>query len=84
MKTLPFTSYSKVLVLSLITLMTSCKETMKPEDNLLLQEWKGPYGGVPAFDQMTVNDIQEAVETGMELNLSEIEAIANSTERSHV
>ncbi len=80
MKTLPFTSYSKVLVLSLITLMTSCKETMKPEDNLLLQEWKGPYGGVPAFDQMTVNDIQEAVETGMELNLSEIEAIANSSD----
>ena len=80
MKTLLFTSYSKVLVLSLITLMTSCKETMKPEHNLLLQEWKGPYGGVPAFDQMNVSDIQAAVEKGMELNLSEIEAIANSSE----
>ena len=80
MKTLLFTSYSKVLVLSLITLMTSCKETMKPEDNLLLQKWEGPYGGVPAFDQMNVSDIQAAVEKGMELNLSEIEAIANSSE----
>ncbi|MDB4108473.1 M3 family metallopeptidase [Flavobacteriaceae bacterium] len=60
--------------------MTSCKETMKPEHNLLLQEWKGPYGGVPAFDQMNVSDIQAAVEKGMELNLSEIEAIANSSE----
>ena len=29
---------------------------------------------------MDVKDIQEAVETGMELNLTEIEAIANSTE----
>ncbi len=59
----------------------SCKEDVKTQsENVLLQEWKGPYGGVPAFDKMTVNDIQEAVETGMELNLSEIEAIANSTE----
>ncbi len=58
---------------------------MKPEaDNVLLQEWNGPYGGVPAFDQMTVSDIQAAVETGMELNLAEIEAIANSTEASHL
>ncbi|MDG1394238.1 MAG: M3 family metallopeptidase [Flavobacteriaceae bacterium] len=60
--------------------MTSCKETMKQEDNLLLQKWEGPYGGVPAFDQMNVSDIQAAVEKGMELNLSEIEAIANSSE----
>ena len=80
MKTRIANSYAKLLVLSLITLMTSCKETMKPEDNLLLQKWEGPYGGVPAFDQMNVSDIQAAVEKGMELNLSEIEAIANSSE----
>jgi len=49
-------------------------------ENILLQEWQGPYGGVPAFDKMAVNDIQEAVEIGMKLNLSDIEAIANSTE----
>jgi peptidyl-dipeptidase Dcp len=80
MKTQIANSYAKLLVLSLITLMTSCKETMKQEDNLLLQKWEGPYGGVPAFDQMNVSDIQAAVEKGMELNLSEIEAIANSSE----
>ena len=80
MKTRIANSYAKLLVLSLITLMTSCKETMKPEDNLLLQKWEGPYGGVPAFDQMNVSDIQAAVEKGMELNLSEIEAIANSSD----
>jgi peptidyl-dipeptidase Dcp len=49
-------------------------------ENPLLQDWKGPYGGVPAFDTMDVNDIQEAVEVGMKLNLAEIDAIANSTE----
>ena len=62
--------YLKVFCLSLLTLIVSCKKDMKTQpENVLLQEWNGPYGGVPAFDTMTVNDIQEAVETGMELNL---------------
>ena len=74
-------SYLKVFCLSLITLIISCKKDMKTTSkNPLLQEWKGPYGGVPAFNKMDVNDIQEAVEVGMELNLAEIDAIANSTE----
>ena len=74
-------SYLKVFCLSLITLIVSCKKDMKTTSkNSLLQEWKGPYGGVPAFHKMDVNDIQEAVELGMELNLAEIDAIANSTE----
>ena len=74
-------SYLKVFCLSLITLIVSCKKDMKTTSkNPLLQEWKGPYGGVPAFNKMDVNDIQEAVEVGMELNLAEIDAIANSTE----
>ena len=74
-------SYLKVFCLSLLTLIISCKKDMKTQpENALLQEWQGPYGGVPAFDTMDVKDIQEAVETGMELNLTEIEAIANSTE----
>ena len=74
-------SYLKVFCLSFLTLIVSCKEDMKTQsDNILLQEWQGPYGGVPAFDKMNISDIQSAVETGMELNLAEIETIANSTE----
>ena len=74
-------SYLKIFCLSFLTLIVSCKKDMKTtSENPLLQEWKGPYGGVPAFVIMDVNDIQEAVEIGMELNLAEIEAIANSTE----
>ena len=74
-------SYLKVFCLSLITLIVSCKKDMKTtHENPLLQEWKGPYGGVTAFDTMNVNDIQEAVEVGMKLSLAEIDAIANSTE----
>jgi peptidyl-dipeptidase Dcp len=75
----------KTVVLSGIILFASCKEDSKtPEklmtDNVLLQEWTGPFEGVPAFNKMNVSDVKEAVEKGMELNLKEIETIANSNE----
>lgn len=48
--------------------------------NPLLAEWSGPYNGVPAFDQMTVERIGPALETAMANNLAELDAIAASTE----
>ncbi|OFC69659.1 M3 family metallopeptidase [Alteromonas confluentis] len=48
--------------------------------NVLLQEFPGPYGGVPQFDKMKVEDVKPALRKGMELNLAEIEAIANNPE----
>lgn len=54
------------------------KEVTQQVENTLLQEWEGPYGGVPAFDKMEVNDIKEAVLTAMELRLAEIDEIANN------
>ncbi|MGV6831619.1 MAG: M3 family metallopeptidase [bacterium] len=53
---------------------------MVMSDNILLQDYKGPYGGVPAFDQMKVEDVMSAAEEGMAMNLSEIDAIANNKE----
>ena len=47
-------------------------------ENDLLKEWKGPYGGVPAFDEMDLAELQPAMEKGMRLHLEEIEAIANN------
>ncbi|MDY6885234.1 MAG: M3 family peptidase, partial [Pseudomonadota bacterium] len=47
-------------------------------DNVLLQEFKGPYDGVPAFDKMKLEDLKPALEKAMALNLEEIEAIANN------
>ena len=76
----------KATLLCSLVLFASCKEDPKTEDNMamndnvLLQEWTGPYQGVPAFDKMDVNAIKEAVETGMKLGLEDIEAIANNTE----
>lgn len=58
---------------------TPTKEERMPE-NVLLREWTGPYGGVPAFDQMKVEDIEEAVLKGMELKLAEIDAITSNEE----
>ena len=48
------------------------------ETNPLLKEWTGPYGGVPAFDKMNLADLKPAMERGMELQLAEIDAIANN------
>ncbi|WP_250461026.1 M3 family metallopeptidase [Microbulbifer litoralis] len=46
--------------------------------NPLLAEWTGPYGGVPAFDKMKVEDLKPALEKAMEDNLAEVDAIAAS------
>lgn len=75
----------KIAVFGSIILFSSCKEESKTNDklmsdNTLIQEWSGPYEGVPAFDKMNVADVKAAIEEGMELNLAEIDAIANNTE----
>jgi peptidyl-dipeptidase Dcp len=45
--------------------------------NPLLAPWTGPYGGVPAFDRVKVEDFKPALEAAMAENLAEIEAIAS-------
>ena len=47
-------------------------------DNVLLAEWTGPYGGVPAFDDMDVALVKPALEEGMARSLAEYDAIANN------
>lgn len=82
------TKYFKAAFVFIIVLCSSCKDAntskentvMNTTDNVLLQEWKGPYQGLPAFDKMNVSDIKEAIETGMVLGLEDIAAITNSTE----
>jgi len=59
---------------------TEKTEKESTEENILLQPWTGPYGGVPAFDKMKVADVKPAMLRAMELNLEEIEAIANNPE----
>ena len=65
------------LLILVCVIMTFCT-TNKGVNNPLLEEWTGPYGGLPAFDQIDIADGQDAMLTGMELSLAEIEAIANN------
>ena len=53
-------------------------KTKTEQSNPLLKEWTGPYGGVPAFDTMKIQDIKPAFEIGMKENLADIDAIANN------
>ncbi len=44
--------------------------------NPLLAEWTGPYDGVPAFDTMDLANLEEAVLSGIDQHLAELDAIA--------
>jgi peptidyl-dipeptidase Dcp len=71
-----------VFLSAFVAILAACKQESNEmkEENILLQEWTGPYGGVPAFDKVKLEDVKPAMLRGMELNLQEIEAIANNTE----
>jgi len=77
------------LVLTLVSLVTigillACSDRSTDstdsgmKDNILLAEWTGPYGGVPAFDKMDLEALKPALETGMAKSLDEIDAIAGN------
>lgn len=74
----------KFLVFCTLIIVTSCNQNKEKKEamngtNILLEEWTGPYDGVPAFDKMNINDIKSALEIGMKENLADIDAItANS------
>jgi peptidyl-dipeptidase Dcp len=46
--------------------------------NPLLQKWKGPYGGVPSFDEYKVSDFKPAIEIAINEKLDELDKIANN------
>lgn len=48
------------------------------QDNVLLQQYQGPYGGIPVFNKMDLDLLQPAIEKGMTLHLEEIDKIANN------
>lgn len=77
-----------ITLISAIFLISGCMEaskkvTMKTgvssaAGNPLLAEWAGPYGGVPAFDQVELEALKPALEAGMAMNLEEIDVIAGN------
>lgn len=79
-----------MLLLLILGTLASCKQPTENKEeattqeetsaeNMLLKEWTGPYEGVPAFDQVKVEDVKPAMVQAMDMNLAEIDAIANNT-----
>jgi peptidyl-dipeptidase Dcp len=48
------------------------------QQNPLLAEWSGPYGGVPPFDQVRVEHFVPALEAAMAEALADVERIASN------
>jgi peptidyl-dipeptidase Dcp len=69
-----------VLVATASCGMANPQTATSTEENVLLDEWTGPYGGVPGFDRMNLEDLKPALEAGMARELEEIAAIAANPE----
>lgn len=59
---------------------TIASDAQTSSENVLLAEFTGPYGGVPAFDKMDLSLLKDALTTGMDLSLADYEAIASNPE----
>lgn len=62
------------------TSITSAGSASLMNDNLLLKEWSGPFGGVPPFDQVKISDFKPALEQAMAESLAAIDGIATNPE----
>jgi len=52
--------------------------TAQTNPNPFLNNWTGPYGGVPAFTEYKLKDLKPAIETAIQQKLKEIDKIANN------
>ena len=53
---------------------------VKMSESILLQEWRGPYGGVPPWRSEKTEEFASAFDAAIALESAEIEAIANNAE----
>ena len=56
---------------------TTTKASAAAAPNPLLDEWAGPYGGIPPFDKIKVEDFKPALEGAMAEQLTEIDKITS-------
>ncbi|MGV3697594.1 M3 family metallopeptidase [Flavobacterium sp.] len=64
------------LILSLIMIAPIIANAQ--DANPLLNDWTGPYGGVPDFPNYKLSDLKPAITTAIQDKLTEIEKIANN------
>ncbi|MAU63159.1 MAG: peptidase M3 [Flavobacteriaceae bacterium] len=74
---------TNIIVTILFFLVVSCNKNVNKSmsNNILLNEWIGPFDGVPAFDKMKIEDVKEAMLESMKLNLEDIERIVQNNEK---
>lgn len=65
-----------MLSLSIMTTVLAQTGTGNP----LLQNWTGPYGGIPPFDNVQIDHFKPAMEAAMAAQLAEAEKIATNTQ----
>ena len=68
-----------------LMLLIGCERYEASEDerldmNSFTREWTGPYGGVPNFTDLNLNDLKSALIMGRDQTRSEIYEIANQSE----
>ena len=74
---------TNIIVTILFFLVVSCNKNVNKSmsNNILLNEWIGPFDGVPAFDKMKIEDVKEGMLESMKLNLEDIERIVQNNEK---
>ena len=62
-----------------MTTQAAQPEAAVAAENILLQEWTGPYGGVPPWDKVKPELFPEAFQTAIDARRREINAVADNT-----
>jgi peptidyl-dipeptidase Dcp len=66
------------IILTLIMSAPLLAVNAQTNPNPFLNNWTGPYGGVPAFTEYKLKDFKPAIETAIKDKLNEIDKIANN------
>jgi len=69
----------KKIILTLIMIAPLITSNGQKNPNPFLNNWSGPYGGVPAFKDYKLEDLKPAIEIAIQEKLNEFNAIANSS-----
>ena len=68
----------KKIILTLIMIAPTVMINAQANRNSFLNDWTGPYGGVPAFTDYKLKDLKPALEFAIQEKLNEISKIANN------
>ena len=68
----------KKIILTLIMIAPVVLLNAQKNPNSFLNDWTGPYGGVPAFANYKLKELKPAIEFAIQQKLKEVDKIANN------